>query len=294
MAPHFVYVLIASADDLFAEMAAVSIATLRETTPGARITILSDETTRGLRTPGAALLHSLVDDWVCERLEASSPMERSRRLKLTCRHRIEGDFIYLDCDTLIARDLTALAQHRGDFAAVQDLGQPLPEIRELVARKNWSLPARRFNGGVLGLRDTPRVRQMYETAASIWKEAASAGVYYDQLPFWIATKRAGLPVTWLSPSFNAQITMKTYAAIRPHIFHIFSLQFAQRDHTVLHVLTKKLKTDGRLDRDLLLAFVETGNPWMRLSRPGQYVALGRPVAAAGAALRLILPHGLRA
>ncbi|WP_428407149.1 hypothetical protein [Hyphococcus sp.] len=288
MAPHFVYVLVASEKDMFAEMASVSAATLRETTPGARITILSDTATRDLQSPAIKFLDSIADNWICEAFAQGSGLERSRRLKLTCRGLVEGDFVYLDCDTLIARDLTPLARHSGDFSAVRDIGEPLPPIQALVGEKDWTLPAKRFNSGVLGLRDTPRVHAMFKDALALWEEAAAGGVYFDQLAFWLAVERAALPVTWLASSFNAQITMKSYAANRPHVFHGFSLQFAERDTTVLHVLAKQLKTDGLMDRGLLATFIETGNPWTRLSRPGQYVALGRPVGAAAAALRLLL------
>jgi hypothetical protein len=283
----FVYVLASSDQDYFAEMAAVSVATLHATTPDASVTILSDRETERRDTQAVRLLKDMATRWIVYPFDAHSPMQRSRQLKLGMRESIEGDFVFLDCDTLIARDISGLAGHRGDFAAVRDIGNPLPAILEMADRAGWALPRRCFNSGVLGVRDTPALRAAFADALNIWRQAAAEGVFYDQFAFWVAFERAKTAIEWLPATYNAQITMKSYAAIRPHIFHVFSLQFAERDSTVLHVLAKQLKHSGEINREILAAFVETGNPWMRLSRPGQYIALGRPVDAAAATLRLL-------
>ena len=78
-------------------------------------------------------------------------------------------------------------------------------------------------------------------------------------------------------TYNAQIGNRTYAAIKPHVFHIFAT--FDHDDTIQYHLIRQLKETGTFDQSVIEEFLRTGNPWVRLSSPGQYLALGRPLSA---------------
>jgi hypothetical protein len=136
------------------------------------------------------------------------------------------------------------------------------------------------------MRDTPAIRAAMSNALQSWRRNSEGGLYFDQVFLNSALHESGVEISWLSPTFNAQIWAKTYHAIRPHIFHVFSGNFEERDDTVLHLLAKNLKQTGELDMDGIDAFMKSGNPWTRLSRPGQFIALGKPVSAIASTLLL--------
>ncbi|MEM9496049.1 MAG: glycosyltransferase [Pseudomonadota bacterium] len=286
--PHFIYVLVADETNYFAEMAAVSLATLRATNKNARVTVLLDETTAALETPAMAYVRDAADVMQVEECPYDTPLLISRYLKLSSRRLVQGDFVYMDLDTLIARDLSKLQAHKGVFAAAVDRIGPTDRMRAIAARKGWALPSHYFNAGVFCVRDTPATQKAFKDAYSLWRELNAEGFGWDQLPFNVAFHRsADVDVHPMSQSFNAQILIKTYPAIRPHIYHIFAAHFEERNESILHILAKKLKATGVLDEGMIADFVRTGNPWTKLSRPGQYIALARPVSAVKATLKLL-------
>lgn len=283
----YAYVVVASQDDLFAEMAAVSMATLRAVMPKARIVMLTDAGTAGLQTPTLAALGKIASDWIVRELTGmAGGVERSRHLKLKARALIDGHLVYLDSDTLIARDLSGMSRHKGDFAAAPDALTMIDDrLIALAAARGWETMKRYLNSGVFSVRDTPATRTSFEDAYAVWRQAAEAGFYGDQFALNVALQRARFPITWLPPSYNLQIAMDAGAAIRPHIFHVFSHDFANRDDTVLHTMSRTLKETGVLDEAALESFVRTGNPWTNPTRPKQFIALGRPVSAVMAKIR---------
>lgn len=283
---HFVYVLVAPEGGHFAEMAAVSATTLRRVMPQAKITIISDDATAELSTPAIAILRDLGADWRAISAGSMSPSMTSRLLKLRSRELIDGDFVFVDCDTLVARELSGLVNHRGDFAAVEDRPAMPNDIRSFAKSAGLTVPRRYFNSGVMAMRDTAAVRAAMSKALESWRENSESGLYFDQVFLNSAVHSSALDVTWLSPTYNAQIWAKTYHAVKPHIYHVFSGNFEERDETVLHSMAKSLKLTGALDDAAIDAFLASGNPWTRLSRPGQYIALGRPAAAIASTLRL--------
>lgn len=282
------YVLVAPDGGYFAEMAAVSATTLKRVTPGARITIITDEMTAALKTPATGLLRDLASDWIAHPTGDFPPAMSSRLLKLSSRSLVKGDVVFVDCDTLVAQDLTPLASHRGDFAVVEDKPDMPDHIREYAQKSGLSIPRRYFNSGVMGMRDKPSVQAAIGGALEAWLASVGDGFYFDQVFLNSALYRSDVEIEWLPPTFNSQIWAKTYHAIRPRLFHVFAEDFENRNETVLHVMAKGLKETGSIDQEALMQFIETGNPWTELSRPGQYIALARPVSAAASALRLVL------
>lgn len=287
-APPFVYVLTTEGADWFAEMAVISIRTLKKALPGARVVVLCDAATDGVKTAAVAMLKSLASDWrVCD-IDEPTPVVRSRRLKLGALEIMNESFVFLDVDTLIARDVSGLWRHRGDLAAVRDGDRVVrPELAAVAAKHGWEVPRDYLNSGVFSVRNTPQMQRVFETALALWRDAGADDVFSDQFPLNIAVRRVGAQVTWLSPSYNVQTLMRPGVAMRPHVYHVFSYDFENRDDTVLHALAKGLKRDGAIDEDILEAFFATRNPWSNPQQPGELWSIGRPVSALAAKIRKV-------
>ena len=104
----YVYVLTSTPNDFYYEQCLMSVFSLRHHTPDAQIFILTDNKTSssfsasnkrlGLINQGATIITVNFDDSV-------SNTQRSRILKTTIPEHVSGDFLFIDCDTIICDDL---------------------------------------------------------------------------------------------------------------------------------------------------------------------------------------------
>ena len=107
----YVYVLVSSPKDLYYEQALMSLYSLRLYMPDARTVVLVDSGTKATfteenkRTKLASFASEIIsvdfDDKV-------SNVERSRLIKTSIPDYVDNDFLYIDCDTIIAGDLSEI------------------------------------------------------------------------------------------------------------------------------------------------------------------------------------------
>lgn len=110
-----VYVLVSHLNDTYAEQCYLSIRSLRKMHPSAYITIVTDNATRDELAGVRKELTRMADDVVVVDFDDDvTPVVRSRLLKTTLRRRIEGDFLFLDCDTICVKPLNELNELLSD------------------------------------------------------------------------------------------------------------------------------------------------------------------------------------
>ena len=124
----YVYVLTSTSKDLYYEQCLMSVFSLKAHNPNAQVQILVDNKTAesftvenkrdGLKELGAEIVSVDFD-------ESVKNVERSRRLKTTIPEHITGDFLFIDCDTIICDDLSDIEKIDAKFAAVLDGHVPL-------------------------------------------------------------------------------------------------------------------------------------------------------------------------
>ena len=126
MAIKFVYALISSEKDYYVEQAAISMHTLRAYNPGCHITLVANDDTLDTLTGNRSLIKNYVDEYVSVNPPAEfTPTQKNRFLKTTLRQNVEGDFLYVDNDTVIT----------GSLKELDDLEEEIDcDRRELVAR----------------------------------------------------------------------------------------------------------------------------------------------------------------
>jgi hypothetical protein len=294
--PHVVYVLSASDADPFAEMAAISVASLRISNPQAEITLVTDQSFDRLTTPGRKYLEANIDKAkIVEFPGSASQIERSRYLKCHLRHLIDGPFLFLDIDTLVlaglgAIDTTAMFQNL-DLAAVANIEPDglshSCEVNEHFKIMGWPTAPRTYlNAGVFYLADTPAAHEFSNALIRSWEEYVhKVGKFNDQPAFNRAIIETNPRFFELPIDFNAQIVMNPSLALDAKIIHYFTGHFEERVDTIGHLLAKQLKHNGSFDEDTLAKAVASRNPWVRIDTVKKAISVRKPryiVAAVGA------------
>lgn len=185
------YVLVSSPGDIYLEQAALSVHSLRRHNPGIKVTLLTDRLSRdafgGRGVKGEDFI-SLFDEVIVKELDASlSGMQRSRLLKTGMRNYVDGDFLYVDTDTLFCRQLPE-NEPEVDFGACLDIHVPLSvhshrdAILSLCRRIGFDASGveEYFNSGVMLVRDNEQNRRFFSLWQQNYLEGCKAGVYSDQ------------------------------------------------------------------------------------------------------------------
>ena len=161
---------------------------------------------------------------------------KSRYLKTKLRSLVHGDYLYIDVDTLIVRNLEQIDDLTADLAAVSDGNGPLAlwnnNEAELCHRAGVPSPVGLpyFNSGVLFAKDTPASHLFYEQWHSLWKSAASKGIGRDQMSLLAANEKLGYPIRELSGIWNCQLFYSTsiHYYRKANILHYYLCGFIER------------------------------------------------------------------
>ena len=251
------YVLVTTGEDIYAEQALLSVHSLRRREPEAYVTLLTDRLSWNILASREGYLERF-DDVVVRDLDPTfSPMTRSRLLKTGMRSYVDGDFLYIDTDTLICRPLRSIDEVDCDLAACQDLHNPLEAhthrdaIVSLCRRIGFDVSAERdyFNGGVILVRDTPVSHAFFDFWQAFYREGAKAGVHSDQPSLARANASSGHPIQLLSDKWNCQSMSGVRYLGQAIIFHYLCTNTAPKENGLLYRLHDKqellrLRTEG--------------------------------------------------
>ena len=121
MKTKLVYVLVSSKEDFYWEQCLISVMSARYQMPQAQIYLVCDDKTNdslyGIREEIKQFITKLIVIPFDNNVEK---VRRSRILKVTLRKIINGDFLYIDCDTLITHSLDDIDNFSFSLAAVLD------------------------------------------------------------------------------------------------------------------------------------------------------------------------------
>ena len=203
MKTKIVYILVSSGACVYTEQAWVSAYSARLRNPSAEMVLLIDSETV-VPEPMAALFNQIRKvDFPSE----VPPMKRSRLLKTGMRGLVEGDFLYIDADTVVARPLDDIDAVEAPLAACRDLHAPFAEHPHRSATINMcrrlgfdaSGVADYFNSGVMLVKDTPENHAFFEAWQQNYLAGYEAGIRPDQ-PSLAQTNASGaialLPDVW--------------------------------------------------------------------------------------------------
>ena len=210
------YVLVSSPGDIYLAQACLSVHSLRSHNPRIKVTLLTDSLSldgfKGRGVPGEDF-SSLFDEVVVKELDASlSGMQRSRLLKTGMRNYVDGDFLFIDTDTIICHSLEEADSLDLDLGACLDIHVPLSvhshrdAILSLCRRIGFDAAGveEYFNSGVMLVRDTEQNRRFFSLWQQNYLEGCKAGVYSDQPSLAKTNAMCGSPLKRLPDEWNCQ------------------------------------------------------------------------------------------
>lgn len=212
MKTKIVYCLVSNNKDYYYEQLLISLCSLRKYNPDAAVFVVVDDKT----------YETLVDnrtkifEYASEIIKIIPPFEfgnamRSRYLKTNMRDIIDGDFLFIDTDTVICDSLDDIDDCEYEIGAVYDnhhgniiedqLGY-LPEGHEWHSLRG----SVHYNSGVFYVKDTPNAHEFYHKWFKYWQEGAKIGFLFDQVPLRKTLLESGKNYVGELPGFwNCQV-----------------------------------------------------------------------------------------
>lgn len=225
MRSKIVYVLTCPEDKHYIEQALIAAFSARHWNPDDRIVLVVDDKTDALLVGKRAELLDYINEKIVVPFEdeSLSPMYRSRWIKTSVRQLVDGDFLFVDCDTICNAPLTEIDNFDAELAMVPDEHLPIEQFNDVlksqlaekasaldfdVLSEKWY-----YNSGVILARDTAAVRSLWECWHKEWLAGESKGIGIDQTSLAKANLIldhviSQLPETWntlvyMNPSFIA-------------------------------------------------------------------------------------------
>lgn len=211
----YLYVLVSNTKDYYSEQAFISIYSLKLKTPNAFVSLLVDDlTSEYLKNNFQELLKSVHEVKVIELDSKYSNKEKSRILKTTMRQHIDGDFLFIDCDTVICEDLSEIEKCECDIGCVLD--------NHVKIDKHWCkdffitnakkcgfeesiLSNTHFNSGVIYCKDNPKTHNFFAQWYSLWNKTKEKGIIIDQTSFNQVNAVENWHIKELDGKWNCQI-----------------------------------------------------------------------------------------
>ncbi len=264
----YVYILVSDDGDYYYEQALMSIASLKVKTPDAFISLLIDDITEKTLIDKRRNILEFINELKVIKIESQfNKKARSRWLKTSMRQHIKGDFLYIDCDTIIAENLSELAEMNIKLGGVLDSHCYLDtyfdnapymktNMQALDERLGFvSIFKSRFycNGGILFCSDSPIVYDFFSEWHRLWLFCFSQGVITDQQSLNQTNYSLGGIITELNGIWNCQILCDGSVAYlhNAKIIHYYAVQKKQKPYLLANeTVFQQIKLAGKITTDI--------------------------------------------
>ena len=246
MRTKLVYVLTCAPEATYIEQALISIWSARYHNPDAHIVLLVDDKTNELLVgKRAEVLAYVTEKVVVEAPKEFNLMQVSRWQKTNVRNIIDGDFLFIDCDTVITRALDEIDQCSCELGAVLDTHRPMCQLRpqeqqniKLFAEKcGWDFNELNYyrSSGVVLVKDTNMTHKFYSLWHQNYLHSAKCGVNIDQISFERTSQELPLiqhiddtwnTIMFIRPRFIEQAKIIHFASLNNNSF-LFSKRVLQ-------------------------------------------------------------------
>jgi hypothetical protein len=268
----FCYVLSSSGDDIYFDTTLISIALLRRAHSDDRIILVLDDITAKNIGARAGEILDLADRIITIKTDLPTAALRSRYLKTLLRTFIEGEFVFLDADTLVIDRCDEIFDRGAPLAAADDLNStfPFPHtplwIEPIYAHFGWQYPlSHYFNTGVVYWADSPDTRQLAQVWHDRWSLVAEVfGKYQDQPAFNSSVRDCGINVDVLPTIYNAMVEAHPRFVRGAKILHYFSSKpsSAPANTTLLAHLLHTYRLSKKIDWQAVAAASARRDAWI--------------------------------
>jgi hypothetical protein len=215
MQTKIVYVLVSNDSDTYLEQALLSMCSLRIHNPDTEIILIVDDLTDATITGKRSNILKYITSKVVVNIQGKyTNLQRSRILKTSMIEYIEGDFLYIDNDTIITSSLAEIDNFSYDVGAIRELHLPSfrshydfvkikKDIKKIGGEINYD--SKYFNAGVIFVRDNHKTRQFFKDWNEYWLKGSLSGINLDMPSFAIADILNNHIIQELSGVWNCQI-----------------------------------------------------------------------------------------
>lgn len=233
MKTKLVYVLTCSPEKNYIEQAVMATFSCRYHNPDAHIVLFVDDETNYLIENGRGIILNYVNEKIVVSFsDNSTMMYRSRWIKTSIRSLIEGDFLYIDCDTIVCKPLDMVDSLACEVGAVYESHLLVEDfcdgLYEAASKANaqigvdLSKEKEYFSSGVLYVKDSSNAHQLYSFWHQSWLESIQLGLPIDQPSLAKANRESGHLIKKISDTFNCILFTQNSFTRDAHILHISS------------------------------------------------------------------------
>lgn len=245
----FVYVVVSAPNDVYLEQAYISMFSLKYHMPNAYIVLLTDTQTSdsftGIRKEEVKFADEVVS--ISYDVNRFNGQQRSRQLKTSIRNIIDGDFLYIDCDTIITRRLDDIDKTDAVIAACRDshcdfIDNPYRDMDISIGRiMNWPVEEETvfYNGGVTYVKDVPETHEFYRRWNENLNEGYLKNIYLDQPSFAKTNFEMNHIVKQLPDEWNCELKHGIRYLKDAYIVHYLCTNSSQYQNKQLFILNEK-------------------------------------------------------
>lgn len=265
MKTQIVYVLVSSEKDYYLEELWVSLYSLRQFHPDDKVLVLADAPTAERINSLHPMLSLISEVKIIPVPEDYSGKFRSREIKTSIRNLIDGDFLFIDTDTVITKpldDVDSLPVE--NIAMVPELHGPFKQhlfyeytykdVKRIFDVDVSDSPYW-FNSGCMLVRDNALTREFFGRWNSNWKHSAfNKGNSSDQRALLCTDKSYGYVIECLPDVYNCQVAMSIeyfYDAKIVHFWHMRSSFTPNLDYSPYcsKAIYKQIRQDCKISEE---------------------------------------------
>lgn len=254
MKTKIVYVLVSSKKDFFWEQCLISVMSVRHHMPEAHTVLVCDtETKESLYDDIRNQISQYFSEIIAIPFENYvEKTKRSRILKVSLRNIVIGDFLYVDCDTLITQPLYEIDSFPYTIAAVLDGHCPFKcnPMREffLLQNKHLNYPLDKiykyYNGGVMYVKDTDEAYLFYNLWHKNYLISCEKGVYIDEPALSMTNVEQNDTIQEIEGTWNCQIRFGALYLATNKILHFCSKKNMPVSYLSNKNYLNKIKAEG--------------------------------------------------
>jgi len=234
-------------------------------------------------TQGGHPLQEIASEIITCRTETSEANVNSRYIKTVLRNLIQGDYLYLDNDTIAVRPLDRDWPRGADLAMARDWNKSgvtagaRSWMTKLRAEFGWKFfPDRYYNGGVMYVRETAAAHAFFGEWHRLWRQGLLLGIWQDQPSLNSALAAGFARFAKLRDRDNWATESLRMLRGRARIFHFWTSAHGGETPpgTLLGHLVTRFQRDGVLDEEAMQSATRHNFPWMKVSRIKELLASG--------------------
>lgn len=261
MKTKIVYSVVSDENDIFLEQALLSIFSLRRHHPDAYVELVVDQATNNTIIGKRSEIKKYVSKITAIKVPDNyNKGQKSRWLKTNLRNLIEGDYLFIDNDTIITDSLEDIDEFDGEIGAVKDKHAPVEQNKDKVKLLLWSKQdgwtysdnLAYFNSGVMFVRDSQFTHDFYREWNKRWQTCSTKyHRFFDQSPLAATNEFYQYPIKELTGDWNCQPTNGVSYLYKAKIMHYwgyhrknYAWKFYNKD------IIKEIKESGHISKDI--------------------------------------------